>query len=79
MNTIKPGMRFKNGIMELEVIDFAETPNTNIALLLCLSDGLYITIRNLQLWNGGYVWDWGHYFSGKQDALGDYEKRKNDI
>ena len=79
MNDIKVGMKFKNGIMELEVIDFAKAPNTNVALLLCLSDGLYITVRNLQLWNGVYVWNWGHYFDKKQDALDDYEKRKNGL
>lgn len=79
MSDIKAGMRFKNAGMDCEVIKFTETPKTNVALLFCHSDGLHITVRNLQLWNGRYVWDWGHYFSSEPDALDDYETRKKEL
>lgn len=79
MNAIKPGMRFKNGIMDLTVLCFTEAVNTNLALLICSNDGLFISVRNLSKWQGQYVWDWGRYFSELRDALEDYENRKQDV
>ena len=76
MNTIKPGMRFKNGIMDLTVLCFTETGNTNLALLICSNDGLFITVRNLAKWLDQYTWDWGHYITDLHDALDDYDERK---
>ena len=74
-DTIKPGMRFKNGFMELTVLCFTEAKDTNLALLLSSNDGLFITVRNLHLWQGRYVWDWGHYFPDIHDAVKDYDVR----
>lgn len=79
MSEIKPGFRFKNGMMDCEVIKFAEKEKANVALLFCHSDGLYITVRDLQLWNGGYIWHYGHYYSDKQGASEDYEVRKSNL
>jgi len=79
MENIKPGMRFKNGMMDLTVLCFTEKKDTNLALLICSNDGLFITVRNLKIWQGQYIWDWGHYFSDIQDAVKDYGVRKKDL
>jgi len=76
---IKPGMRFINGLMELTVLCYDEIKDKNLALLFCSNDGLFITVRNLCLWQKQYVWSWGHYFSNINEAVKDYETRKKDL
>lgn len=76
---MKTGMRFKNAGMDCEVLKFDEGKIDNIALLYCHSDGLYITVSNLQLFLGKYIWVLGHYYSDKQSAEDDYKKRKKDL
>jgi len=76
---IKPGMRFKNGIMDLTVLCFTEAKNTNLALLICSNDGLFITVRDLGLWQGQWTWNWGHYISDVHKAVKDYDARKKDL
>jgi len=76
---IKPGFRFKNGTMDLTVLCFTKINDTNLALLICSNDGLFITVRNLGLWRGHYTWDWGHYFPDVHDAVADYNNRKKDL
>ena len=76
---IKPGFRFKNGIMSLAILCYAEKNDTNVSLLLSETDGLFVTVRNLNIWQGEYTWDWGHYFSDLSEALIDYNKRLKDL
>jgi hypothetical protein len=76
---VKPGFQFKNGIMNLTVLSFTETADTNLALLKCSNDKMLITVRNLMPWKDDYTWDWGHYFTNKREALKDYEVRKKDL
>ena len=76
---MKPGTRFTNGDMELTVLSFAENGGRNLALLIRHDDGMFITVRNLQPYNGAYCWTWGHYFDGLTEALKDYKKRFNDL
>jgi len=77
--TVKPGMRFMNGIMELTVLCFTETKDTNLALLICSNDGLFITVRNLQLWQGQFIWYFGHYYDSIHEAVKDYDNRKKEL
>jgi len=79
METIKPGMRFKNGIMQLTVLCFTERKDANLALLICENDGLFITVRNLSIWQGSYQWDWGHYIQDIHDAVVDYDARLENL
>jgi hypothetical protein len=76
---IKLGMRFVNGFMECTVIGYTEVNGKNLALLLCSNDGLFITVRNLQLWQGQYIWYFGHYYSSLNEAIRDYNERKKDL
>lgn len=81
-DTIKPGMRFKNGAMDLTAINFYEKGRDNVALVQRSEDSMYITVRDLTHSRGEYYyWLWGHYFSkeSKADALDDYEIRKKDL
>lgn len=80
MNDLKPGMRFNNSFMELEVLKLTGPENINVAYLYSIGDGLYITVRDLtKMRDGSYTWIWGHYFSSEEDALDDYKKRVKDL
>jgi len=77
---IKAGMRFKNGDMELTVLDYCVVNNKNLALVIRSCDGFFITVRNLAHDRGSYYsWAWGNYYPILKDAIKDYDKRKNDL
>jgi len=78
-NKIKSGFRFKNGIMSFAVLCYAEKNNTNVALLLSETDGLFVTVIDLGIWQDNYIWYWGHYFSDLSEALNDYNQRLQDL
>lgn len=69
-------VRITNGSMVLDLIEMSTHGNTNTALLRRVSDGMWITCRNIgNDRDGGYSWDWGHYFVYEEKARKDYEKR----
>lgn len=80
LDNMKPGIIFKNGSMELTVIEFYQNEKSNV-IFVESNEGLYITARNLSRWKNGYTWDWGHYFSKQsfQAAKKDYNTRKEEI
>gem|GEM_PF-2227525 len=81
LETMKPGTHFTNGSMELTLLCFekSEIADSNLILVICSNDGLFITARNLMPWQGNYTWHWGNYFGNLSDALKDYKKRLNDL
>ena len=79
IQTIKPGINFVNGTMELTVLSYTEINGNNLALIIRNCDGMFITVRNLSPWQEQYVWDWGHYFTDLREALDDYDARKKDL
>lgn len=69
-------VRIINGTMVLDLVELKTCGNCNTALLRRVSDGMWITCRNLgNDAEGGYSWDWGHYFICEDSARSDFEKR----
>ncbi len=78
---IKPGMRIMNGKTECTVLLFTENGRRNLALLIRSEDGMFVTVRNLSIFEGHttYSWDWGHYFTDIHAAIKDYDKRFREL
>lgn len=68
-------VRITNGSMVLDLIEMSTHGNTNTALLRRVSDGMWVTCRNLVNERTGFSWDWGHYFVYEERAREDYERR----
>jgi hypothetical protein len=79
METMKTGTHFTNSGMALTLLCHAEAEDTNLVLVVCSDDRLFITARNLRPWQGAYTWDWGHYFSDIHEAVADYDTRMRDL
>jgi hypothetical protein len=79
--SIKPGMRIINGATECTVLLFTENGRRNLAMLIRSDDGMFVTVRNLSIFEGHatYSWDWGHYFTDIREAIKDYNKRFNEL
>jgi hypothetical protein len=77
MKTIKSGMKIINVLDEFTVLVYAAKQHTNLALLIRSADGMFVTVRNLSIYDGHktYSWDWGHYFTDLHEALCDYDVR----
>lgn len=75
---MNPGFEFENSGMELICIAFDGTERINVGLFLRLTDGMYITARDIsQDPNGTYSWAWGHYFTDIFEAIRDFNIRSN--
>jgi hypothetical protein len=75
---MKPGLEFENSGMELICIAFHGTERTNVGLFLRLTDGMYITARDIsQDPDGTYSWVWGHYHENINEACLDISTRIN--
>ena len=73
---MKPGFEFKNSGMRLICLACYSLDKRNVGLFQRKSDGMYITARNTSKdANGSYSWAWGHYFSSRENAEKDYQKR----
>ena len=58
---MKPGFEFENSGMDLICIAFHGTERINVGLFLRMTDGMYITARDIsQDPNGTYSWAWGY-------------------
>ena len=77
---MKPGLEFENSGMKLVCLAFYSLGKRNVGLFLRESDGMYITARNTSKEaNGSYSWAWGHYFTVREEAERDYQKRLEEM
>lgn len=67
--------RITNGGMVLDLVELSTHGRRNVALLRRVSDGMWITCRNIGNEGAGYSWDWGHYFVYEEESRKDYERR----
>ena len=77
---MKPGLEFENSGMKLVSLAFYALGSRNVGLFQRVSDGLYITARNISKEaDGSYSWAWGHYFKEREEAERDYQKRLEEM
>ena len=77
---MKQGQKFENSGMQLVCLAIEADGNRNTGLYFRLSDGMYITARDISKeLNGTYSWTWGHYFTELETAKEDYYLRVREM
>ena len=77
---MKQGQKFENSGMQLICLAIEAAGKRNTGLYFRLSDGMYITARDISKDNNNtYSWFWGHYFTELETAKEDYYLRVREM